>query len=251
MELTLLLIFLVALAGFIKGFVGFGLSLILITVLLNAGVEPTKLVPILVPLFVILDIMLWFENRHHAKLDFKENFPIHHTTLMSMFLGTLLGAYVLTIAQAEIIKLGFAVLVLLLIFLLLEKVSSTKPVIPSEKSNSVFGGVAGFLTGLFTLNAAVASIYLLYHQYSKEKYMGVLVTFLMFSNLVLVGVYLFLGLFTFEGFITSMQLIGIVLVGFFIGMYVRKHVPSSHFKAIVIFVLAINSVKIIFDYFFM
>ena len=56
--------------------------------------------------------------------------------------------------------------------------------IPSEKSNGVFGFVSGVLTGLFTLNAIPVSIYLLFNQYPKDKYMGSLVTFLMFSDII-------------------------------------------------------------------
>ena len=104
------------------------------------------------------------------------------------------------------------------------------------------------LTGLFTLNAVPVSLYLLYHQYPKEKYMGALVTFLIFSDIILVAVYLFQGLFSFEGFIISAQLLLLVLIGFAGGVYLRKHLSSSRFKAIVIFILAVNSFKIIFDY---
>lgn len=250
MELTLILILLIILAGFIKGFTGFGLSLVLISVLLEVGFKPTELLPILVPIFVILDILMYIENRKYVHLDFKENFTLHPTTLMTLFIGILLGTYLLTIVDGAILKLGFAFVVLIIIFFLVEKVSIHQMKIPTEKSNGLFGFGAGILTGLLTLNSVPTTLYLLYHQYPKEKYMGSLVTFLIFSDLLLVAVYLFKGLFTLSGFLASIQLIFIVLVGFAAGSYIRRIISGSKFKAIVILILSINSIKIIFDFFF-
>ncbi len=249
MELTLGLVILTIIAGLIKGLVGFGLSLLLISVLLGAGIPPTELLPVLVPMFVILDIILYFQNRDSVKMDFKENFTLHPYTLMSLFLGILLGTYLLVTINPEFLKLVLAILILILLFFLIEKVDVHQMKIPSEKENSVFGFFGGLLTGLFTMNAIPPSLYLIYFQYPKEKYMGALVTFLIFSDILLVAVYLFKELFTLEGFIISLQLIGIVILGFIIGVYIRKKVSSSNFKSLVILILAISSLKIIFNYF--
>jgi uncharacterized membrane protein YfcA len=249
MELTIYLMCLIALAGLIKGFVGFGLSLILISVLLEVGFSPIELLPILVPIFVVLDILLYFENRHFVVLDFKENFTLHSTTLMTLFIGTILGAYLLVIIDGTILKLIFSILVLIIIFFLVGKVNLYQMKIPDEKSNIVFGSIAGIMTGLFTLNAIPISIYLLYHQYPKDKYMGSLVTFLIFSDILLVAVYLYGDMFTYSGFMISIRLVLIVLAGFFIGSYLRRKVNSKYFKAIVIFILAVTSVKSIIEFF--
>lgn len=249
MELSLVLILLAIIGGLIKGFVGFGLSIVLITVLFEVGLSPTEFMPILVPIFVILDIMLYFENRKYVQLDFKENFTIHPETLMSLFIGILIGTYLLTVINADFLKLFFAVAILISLFFLIEKVDLHQMKIPNEKYNGIFGFITGILTGLFTLNAIPPSLYMLYHQYPKEKYMGSLVTFLMFSNVILVAVYLFKNLFTIEGFMISLQLIFIVLIGFLGGAFFRRRVSSKYFKSIVILILAINSLKIIFDYF--
>lgn len=249
MDITLTLIILTIIAGFIKGFTGFGLSLILITVLFEMGFSASEFLPIIVPLFVILDILLYFENSKNIKLDFKENFTIHPTTLMTLFIGTLFGTYLLTSINATYLKLTFAITILLMIFLLIEKVDNSQIKIPSEKSNGIFGFITGTLTGLFTTNGIPATIYLLYYQYPKEKYMANLVTFLIFTDLLLVAIYLFEGLFTYQGFIISMQLLTMVIIGFIGGIYLRKYVPTKIFKSVIIFILIINSLKILFDYF--
>lgn len=250
MEFTLVIVLLAILAGLIKGFVGFGLSLVLISVLLELGFSPVEMLPILVPLFVILDVILYFENKNFVKLDFKENFTLHSTTLMTLFIGILTGTYLLTITNMEILKLVFAIVILITIFFLVEKVDIHQMRIPTEKENGYFGSLTGLLTGLFTINAIPVSVYLLYHQYPKEKYMGSLVTFLIFSDILLVAVYLFRDLFTLEGFIVSLQLVTMVLVGFASGAYMRRKISSKYFKSIVILVLALNSLKIIFDFVF-
>lgn len=250
MEFTLVIVLLAVLAGLIKGFVGFGLSLVLISVLLELGFSPVEMLPILVPLFVILDIILYFENKEHVKLDFKENFTLHPNTLMGLFIGLLVGTYLLTVANVDILKLAFAILILIAIFFLIEKVDIHQMKIPTEKENAYFGSITGLLTGLFTMNAIPPSVYLLYHQYPKEKYMGSLVTFLIFSDILLVAVYLFKDLFTLEGFIISVQLVTMVLVGFAAGAYLRRKISSKYFKSMVILVLALNSLKIIFDFVF-
>lgn len=249
MELTIPIVFLIILSGFIKGFVGFGLSLILISVLLQAGFTPIELLPILVPLFVILDILLYIENRRAVVMDYKENFTLHSTTLMTLFLGIILGTYLLEIIDPSLMKLIFSALVLIFIFFLIEKVDLHQMKTPTERRNGFFGFSAGVLTGLFTLNAVPVSLYLLFHQYPKEKYMGSLVTFLMFSNIILVAIYLYGGLFTYKGFAASLKLILIVLIGFLFGAFLRRKVSSRYFKAIVILILAVSSVKGIFDYF--
>ncbi len=248
-EITLTIILLAIFSGFIKGFAGFGLTLVLMAVLFEVT-TPTNFMPIIVPLFVFLDILLYFENRKNLTLDFKENFTLHPTTLMTLFIGILFGTYLLTkISDPSILKLIFAFLVLILLFLLVEKVDLHQMKIPSERSNGFFGLGTGILTGLFTMNGIPTTIYLLYHQYSKEKYMANLVTFLIFSDIILIAVYLFKDLFTLSGFLISMELMAFVVVGFVAGIYVRRYISSKTFKSLVILILAINSLKIIFDYF--
>jgi hypothetical protein len=250
MELTLFLVFLSILAGFIKGLIGFGLSLILISVLISSGFSSSEFIPILVPLFVILDIFLYFENRKYVKLDMKENFTLHPTTLLSLFVGLLIGVYILINFQTEYLKLIFSIVILIIIFFLVEKVDLHQMKIPSEKENGIFGTITGILTGLFTLNAVPTSIYLIYHQYPKEKYMGSLVTFLIISDFLLVALFLFANLFNLEGFLVSLSLLGLVLLGFGLGVIIRKKISSSHFKSIVILVLVLQSIKTIFEFFF-
>ncbi len=249
MDMSLTIILLIVLAGFIKGFTGFGMSLILISVLFELGFVASEFLPIIVPLFVVLDIMLYFENKKNIKLDFAENFTLHPNTLMSLFLGVLFGTYLLTVVNTNYLKLFFAIVILISLFFLIEKVDLHQMRNPSEKENGFFGFGTGILTGLLTMNAIPPTIYLMYHQYPKEKYMANLVTFIIFSDIILVAVYLFKGLFTYSAFLVSAKLFFIVLAGFLAGIYIRKYVPTKTFKSIIIMVLAINAVKIIFDFF--
>lgn len=251
MDLTLGLIGLTIVAGFLKGLVGFGLSVILISVLLGVGIPAKELLPILVPLFVTLDLILFIENRKLVTLDYRENFTLHPYTLMTLFISILLGTYFLTTINGEYLKLAFAILILISLFFLVEKVDLHQMKIPTEEENFFFGLIAGFLTGLFTMNAIPPSLYMIFKQYSKDKYMASLVTFLLVSDILLVSVYLFKELFTVSGFLISLKLLGIVLVGFFIGVYSRKHLSSSHFKSVVILILAVSSLKIIFQFFYL
>lgn len=250
MELTLTLMLLIVLSGFIKGFTGFGLSIILISVLFELDFHPWEILPLIVPIFVILDFILYLQNRESIKMDFEENFTLHPTTLMTLFLGVLLGTYLLTVLDVTFLKITFAILVLIVLFFLLEKVDLHQMKIPTERNNGYFGFVTGVLTGLLTMNAVPPTLYLMFHQYPKEKYMGNLVTFLVVSDILLVAVYLFKELFSVELFITSLIFLLITFVGFFLGTYLRKFVPTKHFKAIIIIVLALNSLKIIFEILF-
>ena len=163
----------------------------------------------------------------------------------------MLGTYLMTVMGGEWLKLGFAFLILVLLFFLVRKVDIHQMRIPSESSNSIFGFGTGLLTGLFTMNGVPPSIYLMYHQYPKEKYMANLVTFLIFSDLILVGVYLFKELFTLEGLVTSIKFAAMVILGFLIGSSLRRYVSSRTFKSIIIGFLAINSIKMIFEFFFL
>lgn len=250
MDLTLSLILLIILAGFIKGFTGFGLSLVLISVLLEAGFKPSEFLPIIVPIFVVLDLFLLFQNRKNINLDnYRENFPLHSTTLITLFLGTLLGTYLLTVINSEILKLAFAITILISIFFLIEKVTNFQMKTPKEINNGIFGLITGTMAGLFTINGITTSEYLIYHQYPKGKYMGTYVTFLVISDWILVAVYLFKGLFTFEYLKISIIFLMITTIGFAMGSFIRKYVPTKKFKAIVILFLAIDSIKIIFDFF--
>ena len=121
-EITITIVLLAIFSGFIKGFAGFGLTLILMTVLFEIS-NASDFLPILVPLFVILDLILYLEHKNHIHLDFKENFTLHPTTLMTLFLGTMFGTYLLTKFTSPeasgILKLSFAFLVLIMLFLLI------------------------------------------------------------------------------------------------------------------------------------
>ncbi|MFP4401733.1 MAG: TSUP family transporter [Candidatus Nanoarchaeia archaeon] len=249
MEFTLTIILLILLSGFIKGFVGFGMSLLLIGALLNIGIEPSELMPILVPLFVILDILLFLEHRKHFSIEYDINISLHPTTLMATFIGTLLGTALLLQFDVDFLKIVFAVAVLVIVIVLISKVDKHQISVPDEKHNGAFGLIAGIFTGLFTLNGIIATIYLMYHQYPREKYMVTLVTFLLLSNIILVSVYLFANLFTIEGLIISAMILGVILIGFAVGSFLRKYVSASVFKSVVIVVLAVNSIKILVEYF--
>ena len=250
MEVTLTLVFFAIIAGLIKGFSGFGLTLILVSVLFEMGFSANEFLPILVPLFVILDLILYFENRKHLNLNFKENFTIHYMTIMTLFLGTMFGAYLLRVVDVSYLKLGLGILIIILLFLLVGKMQNEEMIIPNEKQNGFFGFFTGVLTGLFTMNGIPVTIYLMYHQYNKEKYMANLVTFLLFSDVILIAVYLFADMFTFSGFIVSIKLMFMVLIGFFSGIFLRKFVSNKMFKGIVIFILMLSAVNMIFSFFF-
>ena len=77
-----------------------------------------------------------------------------------------------------------------------------------------------------------------------------MVTYLIITDILLVAIYLFKDLFSLALIKTSIIFLLITITGFLAGSYLRNHVPSKHFKAIVILVLALNSLKIIFDLLF-
>ena len=250
MEVTIALFVFAIIAGLIKGFSGFGLTLILVSVLFEMGFSANEFLPIFVPLFVILDLILYFENRKHLTLNFKENFTIHHVTIMTLFLGTMFGAYLLNVVDTSYLKLGLGILIIVLLFMLVAKVDNEEMIIPDEKQNGFFGFFTGLLTGLFTMNGIPVTIYLMFHQYNKEKYMANLVTFLLFSDIILIAVYLFSDMFTLAGFIVSIKLVFMVLFGFFAGIFLRKFVSNKMFKGIVVFILMLSAVNMIFTFFF-
>lgn len=249
MEITSFVIIFAFIAGLLKGFIGMGLSLILITVLLQSNIAPAEFMPILVPIFVVLDILLYFENHKHATINPNENFSIHHTTLITTFLGIILGSILLINLDTSLLKAIFGIITLIFIIALVEKRNKHKMIKPSENSNLIFGSIGGILTGLYTLNSVPASIYLLYHQYPKEKYMATLASYLVISDMLLIAIYLILQLFSLKAFMISLSLMIYVFGGFLAGILLRKKISNKFFKSFVLLVLAINSMKFVLEFF--
>lgn len=233
------------LAGFIKGFSGFGTSIILSGALL-IFYAPREIIPVLALISIILNLMLIVEHKKYFK-TYKSNFAFQKETLIFLLLGTILGTYLLKILNTSVIKIIFGITILVFLFLLKHKVSKHKFKIPVWEQNAFLGGLTGLFSGLINVNGPPVMIYGLHQQYNKIKLMRSMLVFLLLADFITIITFSINGLYSSISFMRFISFFPIIILGFIFGKFTRQKTDDTKFKKIIMIFLGIISIQLILD----
>lgn len=229
-------------AGFLTGFSKFsvgGMGLLILPVLMLAF-PGTSALGIIVPLFMITDVLTMWPYRRGA------DWQLIAKLLPTMLAGILAGSLLLTDIDVQLFSLllGGLVLLALLLGMLLDRMGSgwlRKPLVVA---------VMGFFTGIIGLlaNAAgpLVSLFLLEQKLSKRNYVSTRCWMASLTNLAKVPVLMYLGLLTQESVEISLLAIPGLLLGGLIGYCFLNAVSAAQFKWIIRGLAALAATKLLF-----
>jgi len=247
MEMVILIAAILLAAGFIKGFSGFATSIIL-SGFLFFYYDPILIVPVLALISFCLNILILIEHAKYIK-NLKSNFAFRPETLILLIIGIFLGAKALLFFNPNIIKIVFALAVVLAVYLINHKISEDDNSfkIPRWESNAIIGFISGFFSGMINVNGPPALIYGLYHKYNKIKLLKSVVVFYLIADLITLIIFWLHGMYSVESIILFLWFIPAALIGFFIGMVVRVKTSNIRFKKYVIFLILMIAVKMFIE----
>ena len=260
MELTLGLtgVVILALALFLGCTVysatGFGIAMTAMPIALLAIGDPQTAVIVVNSGGVAAGVLIAVQARED--IPYREIVPI----ATAGALGVPFGVMILKFADPSIIRIGIAVLILLLAALSLKEVqpTSTELGITIDLSQSktlritymqIVGVAAGFVVGAcltaFAVGGPLIVLFLLARNLGRQSVRGAMAFFLLVIAAIGVGGYAFAGLYTAE----RLTLLGIVLIpafmGFGIGALLIKRMNERIFRYVVLVIIAMSSMAVL------
>jgi uncharacterized membrane protein YfcA len=227
------------LGGVSKGVVGFGLPLIAVPICASVVPVPLAIALTAAPV-LISNVYQAFHGRRHG-IVMRRFWPF----LVTLVVGVLLGAQVLTRADHGLV----AVIVgtLLLIFVV-GQFFDFKPNIPSRaerRLNPFVGLLAGLLGGVSSMFGSIAVTYLVALRMHKDLFISSIGIFYLFGNTPLYGTLIVTGV------MGRNEIIGTILVclplcaGLWLGTWLRGRISQVLFQRVLLVGLAVISLNLI------
>lgn len=243
LELTgqeFLLIFLAFfLGGMLKGILGIGLPLMVLSIL-GVFLSPTLVVALLVMPIVMSN--LWQAFRHGLPAGgIRRLLPMS----FSFVLFTALGAALLASIEETLLFVSLGVIVVG--FSLLNLIGMQLVVPPRHEvwAGPSTGVVAGLLNGISTINGPPLVVYLVGIQLSKDDFVKAYGLVALFGSVPLALSYIGVGIFGLREFIVSSMALLPVFLGMWAGQIVRNHIDKELFRKVLLVALIVLGTNLI------
>ncbi|SFB17727.1 hypothetical protein SAMN05421688_3428 [Poseidonocella pacifica] len=204
--------------------------------------DPGHALGIMLPLLMLVDA---FSMRPYWK---KWSWPDARLLILGGIPGTALGAWLYTIADANLFRLLIGAVCLLFVLwqsLLWLGVARmlNRPMPPS--AGLIAGVVAGFTSFVSHAGGPPASVYLLSRRLTKTEFQGTTVVLFWVLNIVKFVPYAFLGIFTAQTLLIDLMLAPFALLGAWIGIRAHALVPERAFFALTYVLLTATGLRLI------
>lgn len=231
MDIIIYIILIGLAAGIVKGASGFGSSLVAIPLLsiLYTGTEPRTM---MITANVILNIMLIYENRAYFKKD--TIIKIIPLTLAGVIF-TGLGLYISESIDPQIVKYIIGVLIFFAIF---NKLFTINIHIKDTILNRiVFGSFSGIGNGIASVDGPPVVLYLTSIEAKKQEFKGILASHFLIMGCMAVAMIAGSGIYTKGILIHIGYLVGSLIIGLLVGMFISKRLNEERFEKVVLIVL--------------
>ena len=227
-NVIIILIFVIFLASTVKATVGFGFALVS-TPLLLPILDLTTIVPIIMPLVLINDYIIAFENKKYLKPD--KILPIAGSAI----LGIPLGIIILSNLDMYVLKIIISIIILIAaLFLFTGKTINIK----REKLTSMFAGFfSGILVSTSGLSGPPITIFLINQKWEKLDFRNNLALYFSIIDTVTVISLFISGFITQETLIANLYLIPSVLIGYLIGKNILPIINQQLFTKLIIVII--------------
>ncbi len=228
--------FAVLLAAFVRSVSGFGYALVA-TPLLTLVFEPKPVVVINIILGSFINVLVLFYTRRHV--DLKKVVFI----CLGSIAGVPLGAYLLSRLEPSIIKLAIAALVIPFSVLLLLGHSHR------FKRETLGCSIAGFMGGILGASTSFAGppvvLFLLNQGLVKEKFVGTLAAYFLFTGVISIGAFSSLGMITTDLLTKVAIFLPTLWLGSYAGIKLLPRIDTTLFRRIASSLVSVAALAII------
>jgi uncharacterized membrane protein YfcA len=230
-------------SGISKGGIGAGAGFA-ITPLLALVLEPAAVLGLMLPLLILMDFA--------AIGPYRRAFSRHEAGLLILggLPGVILGAAFFSYANPDLLRVMIGVVALgFVVFQLARRLGYFGG--DARKFGPVAGIVAGVAAGFTSFvshaGAPPAAIYLLTRDLSKTAYQATTVVLFWAINLMKLGFYVGLGIFSADILKADLILAPIALVGVWAGVKLHHRIPQAGFFKLTYVALTLTGAKLIWD----
>lgn len=236
----------VLLGGLIKGFSGFGPSLVLGGLLL-LFYDPVTIVPVLALLSFTMNTFILVEQWKRTRHD-PASFAFKPETLLALLIGTAIGVQALVTLPVGVVKVVFGLLIVTFIALYFKRPRfMTKAKVPARVQHGGVGLVAGFFSGLINTNGPPIVLYGLYKRLDKRRFLGVITRFFLVADALTIALFAARGLYGAEQFSYFLWFVPAAMAGFLMGRGLRLKASEKSFHQAVVTFLLLIAVKTVAD----
>lgn len=226
------------LAFFVKGLCGFANTLVFTTVLsfghTNASISPVELL-----LGYPTNLLIAWRKRGHIR--WKICLPLAAVVILGMLPGT----FMLKTADAQLIKIFFGGIIVLLGLEMLFRPQSPQ-MKRSTALTAVIGLLSGMLCGLYGVGALMGAYMSRITQDTSDFKANLCIVFLI-ENTVRIMLYAALGLFSVQMFRQALLLVPLMLAGLFLGMLAARKLNEAIVRKLVIIALIVSGAVLILN----
>jgi uncharacterized protein len=110
---------------------------------------------------------------------------------------------------------------------------------------TLFGLGTGFVSTLSHVGGTLTTMYLLPQKLDSERFVGTTTAVYFLVNAAKVPAYIYLDMFNEEILMRDLQLLPVVFVGTFLGVYLNRHVPAQWFTRVVLVMVLVTGIKLL------
>lgn len=238
----LLVFFVIAalfLGGIVKGTVGLGLPLVVVS-LLGSALDPRVSVALVTIPVIVTNV--WQCLRAGVFVGAIRRFwPLIATFVVS----TWLGAYILVSINADLLLGVLGLMVVVFSLFSLVKVNFELKAGQERFVGPGIGVIAGIFNGISTVNGPPLVMYLMSLKLDKEVFVGSYSLIALCGSFPLFFSYIGVGLLGFEEAAASVLAVGPALMGLMLGERLRHRINPELFRKVLLLVLIILGVNLI------
>lgn len=243
MEISLYLLlasFAALLIGMSKG--GLPLVGMMAVPLLSLVMSPVKAAVLLLPLFVISDVVgIWLYRRSYSAINLKILVP-------AGIFGVLFGWLTASMISESAIKLIIGLVGVTFCLQTWFKRGQSAEAVPAAVPKGVFlGAMSGFTSFIAHAGAPPFQFFVLPQKLPKAEFAGTATILFAVINFAKIGPYQNLSPYSYDDLMRAFVLIPFALLGTFLGAYLTKRIAEAWFFKLVQIGLFLISLKLIWD----
>ncbi|MEX0730795.1 MAG: sulfite exporter TauE/SafE family protein [Aquisalimonadaceae bacterium] len=227
------------LSGFVKGTVGLGMPLIVVS-LLGLVLDPRLVLALLVMPIVITNIWQAFNTGLPWQL-LKRLWPL----IIAFALGTWGGAHIIASINPDVLLAVLGMIVVVFSAITLLNPHWRLPAPWEIWMGPAVGMGSGILNGVSTVNGPPLAMYLVALDLNKDDFVAAYALIVLGGSIPLAASYASVGILGFEEFQWSLLALVPVLLGLWLGQHVRRYINPMLFKRILLYTLIVLGINLI------
>lgn len=223
---------------------GFGSSAsVAATAFLTLILEPNEAIAIMLPLLLAMDFVALKPNWR------KWDPPNARILVWGSIAGAFIGMALITVVSDSAFRFVIGVIALAFVAYQMARRASLLPISKpfSPAVGYLFAAGAGVTSFVAHAGGPVATIYLLSQNLSKEAHQATTIITFWINNLLKIGMYAALGLFSWQTSFASLYLLPFAVIGTLLGVHLNRIVPEKVYFTLIYVFLTIAGTKLLLD----